>query len=111
VGEDLEREGSDRMPRKKGRRKPKIPTKRFYVTMTDKTLSGWGSAKGKISKIVVPTDSHKNAKDIQKRFKTRTDMKNVNIRSSKPSYQKRSYHVAVKRPSQMSYRPKRKRKR
>ncbi len=68
----------------------------FYVTMTDKFLSGWGLAKGKISKVVIECETLDMAKKIYKHVGERNEMKNVNITSRKPYYTSKKYHVSLK---------------
>lgn len=59
---------------------------KYYVTMTDKFMSGWGMAKGRTNKYVVECDNYEQAKIIERNARKRSEMKYVNIRASKPSY-------------------------
>jgi len=72
---------------------PKCP---YYVTMTDKFLSGWGMAKGQTNKVVFCAKTYEDAKIVETNAKDRTDMKNVSIRSTKPYYNPRSYLTSAK---------------
>jgi len=38
----------------------------YYVTMTDKFMSGWGQAHGKINKMVVECDTYEEAAQIER---------------------------------------------
>lgn len=60
----------------------------FYVTMTDKFMSGWGVAKGMINKMVVCCDTLQQAEQIAKAARNRLEMRRVNIRTTRPSYGK-----------------------
>ena len=58
----------------------------YYVTMTDKFMSGWGQATGKTNKLVIACDTIEQAELIEKNARKRSEMRYVNIRSTKPSY-------------------------
>lgn len=58
----------------------------YYVTMTDKFMSGWGAAACKINKLVIECDTYAQAEQIERAAKTRREMKRVGIRTSKPYY-------------------------
>lgn len=59
---------------------------KFYVTMTDKFMSGWGMAEGRINKFIVECDSFSQAMIIKHAADNRDEMKYVNIRTTKPHY-------------------------
>ena len=54
--------------------------------MTDKFMSGWGMAKGKINKYVIECDDMAQAKIIERNARRRPEMKYVNICLNKPRY-------------------------
>ena len=54
-------------------------TKKYYVVMTDKFLSGWGLAEGKTNKLVIVCDTHKEASTIERNASKRDEMENVYI--------------------------------
>jgi len=58
----------------------------YYVTMTDKFMSGWGLAEGKTNKLVIECETYDQASQIERAAKTRSEMKGVNILTSKPYY-------------------------
>ena len=60
----------------------------FYVTMTDKFMSGWGMSKGKINKMVVSCATLQQAEQIAKAARQRSEMRRVNIRTTEPRYGK-----------------------
>jgi hypothetical protein len=60
--------------------------KKYYVAMTDKFMSGWGKAEGKTNKHVIVCNSYDQAKIVERNAKDRSEMKYVNIRSTKPHY-------------------------
>ena len=74
------------MPKSKKKKKKGYP---YYVTMTDKFMSGWGKARGKTNKFVLGCKTYKEALIVQRNAKDRSEMKYVNIRRSKPKYDKR----------------------
>ena len=67
---------------------------KYYVTMTDKFMSGWGYAKDKINKLVIECDSMKEAFIIEKNANDRSEMKHINIVSKKPYYSKDRYYTS-----------------
>lgn len=58
--------------------------KKYYVTMTDKFMSGWGMANGKKNKIIFICDNYVDALTVAENAKNRTDQKHVNICLTKP---------------------------
>ena len=60
--------------------------KKFYVTMTDKYLSGWGMSEGKTNKLIIECDTIEQAEQIERVARYRDEMRYVNIRMSKPRY-------------------------
>ena len=61
-------------------------TKKIYVTMTDKFMSGWGMAQGKTNKFIVECDNWEQAQTIERNAQRRSEMKYINIRSTRPRY-------------------------
>ena len=72
---------------------------KYYVTMTDKFLSGWGKAKDKINKVVIQCDSLEEAKTVEENARSRSDMKRINIATKKPYYNKDSHLVTFRTKS------------
>jgi len=68
----------------------------YYVTMTDKFMSGWGPARNKINKLVLPCKTITEAETVARNAKDRSEMIYVNIRSTKPYYNSDSYYVSWK---------------
>lgn len=68
----------------------------YFVTMTDKFMSGWGRAEGKINKFVVSCDTYKQAETIERNAHKRNEMKYINITSKKPYYSSSRYLVSWK---------------
>ena len=60
--------------------------KKYYVTMTDKFMSGWGKAQGKKNKLIIECENYEQASIIERNAKRRNEMKFVNICSSRPRY-------------------------
>lgn len=69
---------------------------KFYVTMTDGFMSGWGHAEGKINKLVMECDGIVEAGIVRDNADARSEMKYVNICSSKPSYPAHSHLTQFK---------------
>ncbi len=68
----------------------------FYVTMTDKFLSGWGHSEGRTNKLIFPCTTYAEALIVERNALDRDDMIYVNIRTTKPYYNKRSYYPQTK---------------
>jgi hypothetical protein len=58
----------------------------YYVTMTDKFLSGWGMARNKTAKLVIECETYAEAEIVKENALNRTDTKNVSIRTTRPAY-------------------------
>jgi hypothetical protein len=59
---------------------------KWYVTMTDKFMSGWGCAKGKTNKFIIECDSLNDAEIIERNAHKRNEMKYINLCKNKPRY-------------------------
>lgn len=81
-----------------------IPKRKYYVTMTDKFMSGWGRAEGKTNKFVIGTDSYDQALILQQLALKRREMKYVNIASTKPKYPSSRYLVSYKNAEEIGWR-------
>ena len=68
----------------------------YYVTMTDKFMSGWGRASGLINKLIFPCETWAEAKIVADNAANRSDQKYINIRTSKPYYNSNRYLAQVK---------------
>lgn len=60
--------------------------KKVYVTMTDKFMSGWGKADGKINKLVFECDGWAEAEIVKDNAEHRSEMKYINMTATKPYY-------------------------
>ena len=63
----------------------------YWVTMTDKFMSGWGKAEGKTNKYIVPCETWEQAEIVKENAERRSEMKYVNICANKPRYNKKYY--------------------
>lgn len=63
----------------------------YYVTATDKFLSGWGMATGKVHKLIVVCKSMEQARRVEKNMKKDRTLSRVNIALDKPYYAKGKY--------------------
>lgn len=61
-----------------------IPPAYAYVTMTDRFLSGWGEAEGRLAKYVAVCETWEEAEIVAANARARGDQKHINIRSAKP---------------------------
>lgn len=77
----------------------------YYVTMTDKKLSGWGWAEGKTAKRVYLCKTLEIAKSLVERIQKRenTGMKNINICSNLPYYSTAKYTVSYDNQPETAY--------
>lgn len=73
----------------------------FYVTMTDKFLSGWGLAEGKTSKFVVKCETRQQAEIIWNNAEKRQEMKYINITTRKPYYNNNKYITTFRQFSEL----------
>ncbi|MFQ3543597.1 hypothetical protein Q7A53_05880 [Halobacillus rhizosphaerae] len=71
-------------------------SEKYYVTMTDNFMSGWGMAEGKINKLVFECESLKEARIVEENANNRDDMKYVKIRSTCPYYNSSKYYTQFK---------------
>jgi cell division protein FtsL len=58
----------------------------FYVTMTDKFMSGWGHAQNKTNKLIIECNTIDEAEQIERAARRRSEMKYVNICARRPRY-------------------------
>lgn len=70
--------------------------KKYYVTMTDSFMSGWGKADGLINKLVFECDTYSEAIKVERYAESRSDMKYIDIRSTKPYYSTSKYYTQFK---------------
>ena len=70
--------------------------KKYYVSMTDTFLSGWGYSKDRINKLIFKCDTLEEALIVEENAKNRTDQKYVNLCSRKPYYNNDRYYVQIK---------------
>ena len=68
----------------------------YYVTMTDKFLSGWGKAENKIAKFINICNNYEEALIVFNNAKDRGDQKHINICTKKPYYNKKYYYIEYK---------------
>ena len=67
---------------------------KYYVSMTDKFMSGWGHARGRTNKLVIECDTYDEALVVQSNAEARSEMKYVAICERKPYYTKDRYFVS-----------------
>lgn len=70
--------------------------RKFYVTMTDKFMSGWGMAENLTNKLVIECPSFNHARAIKDAAEKRSEMKYINIVSKIPHYNSKRYLASHK---------------
>ena len=65
-----------------------------WVSMTDRFMSGWGHAEGKINKLVISCDTYSEAVIVAENARSRSEMKYVNICINEPRYPEHSHLVS-----------------
>lgn len=69
--------------------------KKYYVSMTDKFLSGWGMAENKISKYIIICNNLEQAREVAEcAGRKDSEFKYINIATKKPYYNSRRYVVS-----------------
>lgn len=58
----------------------------FFVTMTDKFMSGWGMSEGKTNKLIIECETLQQAEQVERAAHKRPEMRYINIRTTKPRY-------------------------
>ena len=69
-------------------------TNKYWVSMTDKFMSGWGMADHKTNKLVIECDNYDEAETVYNNALERSEMKYVNICMNKPRYNELGYYVS-----------------
>ena len=69
---------------------------KFYVSMTDTFLSGWGLSEGKINKLIFECDSYEEAMLVLNNARNRKEMKYIKVHSKMPKYKENKYFVQIK---------------
>ena len=68
----------------------------FYVTMTDKFMSGWGPAKGKENDLIFECESKEEAKKLRDYAIRREEMHNIYLSDIITNFSARNYYVQNK---------------
>jgi len=69
----------------------------YYVTMTDKFMSGWGMAKNKTNKYVIECETLQEALTIERNAEKRSEMKYINRTRKMPYYTPSKYVVSLEK--------------
>jgi len=72
-----------------------IPEAPYYVTCTDKFMSGWGGAEGLINRLILPCETEEEAWIVYDNANGRTDQKNVHVCTTKPRLKSSGYLYQV----------------
>jgi len=73
---------------------------KIYVAATDKFMSGWGRAEGKINRIVFECDGWDEANRVADMLEARGDMIRVRTSMRRPSYPTQSHYTQYKTPAE-----------
>lgn len=76
-------------------------TGKYWVVMTDRFMSNWGKAEGKINKLVIECDSAELALIVAENADCRDEMKNISIKEGCPSFKSDRYLVSYKTRNDM----------
>ena len=68
-----------------------IPDAPFYVTTTDRFMSGWGESRGLTNRLVLPCESQQEANRVADYARGRSEQKNVRICTTKPRIRPGTY--------------------
>lgn len=68
----------------------------YYVTMTDKFLTGWGEAQGRKAKFIYECETYSQAEVVANNARSRGDQSHVNICIREPRYNSRFHLVQWK---------------
>lgn len=79
--------------------------KKWYVSMTDRFMSGWGGAAGRIAKFVVVCDSLEEAEIVADNARRRSEMRYVNVCANCPRYDSRRYQTSFLTKEKHAYSP------
>ena len=74
----------------------------YYVTMTDKFMTGWGEAKDKINKLIFACETYEEAEIVSDNARNQGSQKYINITSKKPYYNSNKYYTQVKTKEEYS---------
>lgn len=69
---------------------------KYYVTMTDEFMSGWGMAIGRINKLIFECEDYSEACIVAENAEKRGDQKYINITTKKPYYNAHRYYAQYK---------------
>lgn len=67
----------------------------YWVTMTDRFMSGWGLARDKTNKLVIECETYDEAKIVEQNAQNRPEMKYINICYNKPRYNQNTTEVST----------------
>lgn len=70
--------------------------RKYYVTMTDKFMSGWGMAQGRINKLVIECETIEQAQQIEIAAHRRSEMRRINLCLHKPRYDESTTLTTIK---------------
>lgn len=68
---------------------------KVYVTMTNKVLSGWGGAEGRIFKQVIECNDYEEAWEIIRNAREDAGVSHIHLRETKPYYSPSRYVVRI----------------
>ncbi len=69
---------------------------KYWVSMTDNFMSGWGKAKGKVNKLVLECDSREEALIVEQNARKRSDQNDIKIHGQEPVFGDDFFYVSYK---------------
>ena len=69
---------------------------KWYVSMTDSFMSGWGKADRQTNKLIFGCNTLEEAEIVEQNANNRTDQKYVSLCMNAPTYNKSRYYVQFK---------------
>lgn len=73
-----------------------MTNRKYYITMTDSFMSGWGRANNKINKLVFECDTLEQAQIVEQNARHRKEMKYINFANKKPNYPNCTHLISYK---------------
>lgn len=67
---------------------------KYYVSMLDKFMSGWGPAEGKMNRLVIECDTVEEAQIVRDNARARSEMSGIEILKKKPVYAQNAYFTS-----------------
>lgn len=67
---------------------------KYYVSMLDRFMSGWGMAEGKMNRLVIQCDTKEEADIVRGNARARSEMSGIEILRKRPVYEDNAYFTS-----------------